>query len=417
MRGLFGSLAGGRETKAASTRIGALEEIWAGLWGSPSKAGVSVTSQTALQVTTVLACCLRIAEGTSTVPVRLYQRRPGERNAREATDLSLNHLIKTAPNEHQNSLEFRELVTLHARLTGNAYAWLNSVRGQIAELIPFEADALVRLDRGNPSEWRYTFRLDDGSLVDLPQREVWHLRAPAWRTWEGMAATKVCCEAIGLAIATEETHARLHVNGAKPGGLISFDSFLSQEAREKILGAAKEGFTGSNAFKTMVLDQGAKWTPFMMKGVDAEHLSTRRFQVEEICRGLGVLPIMVGHMDQTASYASSEQMFLHHVVHTIRPWHRRFEYSMDHQLLSAEQRAEGYYFGFTDTELLRGDHKTRAEYYRAAIDAGWMAPEEPRAFEDMPWMPGIDRPRMPLNTGIVGEDGRVVATDTGGGGA
>src|SRR3546814_15203234 len=103
-----------------------------------------------------------------------------------------------------------------------------------------------------------------------------------------------------------------------------------------------------------------------MKGVDNEHLATRRFQVEEICRGLGILPIMVGHYDKAATFASAEQMFLHPVVHGIRPLHRRLEYSMDHQLLTKEQREARFYPRFTDLELLRGAHKARTDYYNIA---------------------------------------------------
>ena len=48
------------------------------------------------------------------------------------------------------------------------------------------------------------------------------------------------------------------------------------------------------AFATAVLDVDSTWTLLAMKGVDAEHLDTRRFQIEEICRGLKVFPQIVG---------------------------------------------------------------------------------------------------------------------------
>ena len=38
------------------------------------------------------------------------------------------------------------------------------------------------------------------------------------------------------------------------------------------------------AFATAVLDVDSSWTLLAMKGVDAEHLDTRRFQIEEICQ-------------------------------------------------------------------------------------------------------------------------------------
>lgn len=412
MRGFLGNIATALDRKS----VGLTPELIAAMTGggAASKAGVSVSVKTALQVTTVAACAARIAEGNATVPVKLKQKRAGDKDARLVDDVLLASLIEDAPNDHQNSLEFRETFTYWAILEGAAYAWINRVRGDIVELIPMEPSSLVKLDRSGP-EWVYVFRQPDGSTMDLPAREVWHFRGPSWNTAEGMRAVQSCREAIGLAIAAEESQGLLHANGGQPGGLLSYKQKLSPSAKERLKALAADRIEGiRNAFRTLVLDGDATWTPFQMKGVDSQHLETRRFQVEEICRGLGVLPIMVGHADKAATYASAEQMFLHHVVHTVRPWHRRFEYSMDHQLLTPEQRRDGMYFHFVDTELLRGDHKARAEYYRAAIEAGWMLPEEPRAFEDMPYVPGLDRPRIPLNTGIVGADGQVQAANDGG---
>lgn len=62
-----------------------------------------------------------------------------------------------------------------------------------------------------------------------------------------------------------------------------------------------------------------------MSGVDAQHLETRRFQIEEICRFFGVMPIMIGYSDKASTYASAEQMFLAHVVHTLAPWYTRLQ--------------------------------------------------------------------------------------------
>ena len=50
-------------------------------------------------------------------------------------------------------------------------------------------------------------------------------------------------------------------------------------------------------------------------GVDNQHIETRRFQIEEICRDLGVFPQMVCHTDKTATFASSESFFQAHVIH------------------------------------------------------------------------------------------------------
>jgi HK97 family phage portal protein len=117
-------------------------------------------------------------------------------------------------------------------------------------------------------------------------------------------------EAIGLAIATEETHASLHANGAQPGGVLAVKGKLDKEARER-LKAAWQAFQGgvANRFKTAVLDVDAEWKPLSMTGVDSQHLETRRFQIEEICRAMRVFPQLVMHSDKTSTFASAEQFF------------------------------------------------------------------------------------------------------------
>jgi hypothetical protein len=56
--------------------------------------------------------------------------------------------------------------------------------------------------------------------------------------------------------------------------------------------------------------------------------------------------------------------------------------------------------------LLRGDIKARYEAYRIAIDGGWRNPDEVRALEDLPPIPGGagQKFRQPLNFGPLGAD-------------
>jgi phage portal protein BeeE len=115
------------------------------------------------------------------------------------------------------------------------------------------------------------------------------------------------------------------------------------------------------------------------------------------------MPIMVGYSDKAATYASAEQMFLSHVVHTLSPWYARVENSADVHLLTKKERASGLYFKFMAAGLLRGAAKDRAEYYAKALGAGgspaWMAPDEVRALEELnPF--GGDAAKLPVATNV-----------------
>ncbi len=90
---------------------------------------------------------------------------------------------------------------------------------------------------------------------------------------------------------------------------------------------------------------------------------------------------------KATTYASAEQFFLAHVVHTLAVWYARFEQSADVSLLSAGERKQGYYFKFLAGGLLRGALKDRGEYFARALGAGggpaWMTQDEVRDLEEM----------------------------------
>jgi phage portal protein BeeE len=121
-----------------------------------------------------------------------------------------------------------------------------------------------------------------------------------------------------------------------------------------------------------------------MTGVDAQHLETRKHQIEEICRSLRVFPQMVGHAgDQAPTFASAEQFFMAHVIHSLGPWYERIEQSADVYLFTQADQDAGYFVAFKMRGLMRGAMKDQGEYYSKALGAGgspaWMTQDEVRA--------------------------------------
>jgi HK97 family phage portal protein len=175
-------------------------------------------------------------------------------------------------------------------------------------------------------------------------------------------------------MAMEESTAKLHSNGVKSGGLLSVEGNLTGEQYKQLRKWIDEEHAGSNnAYNTMILDRGAKFTQLAMSAVDAQQIETRRFQIEEVCRFFRVMPIMVCSSDKATTYASAEQMFLAHVVHTLAPWYERIEQAIDCQLLTDEERAAGYYVKHVTQGLLRGALKDTAEYLYRLVNIGIMS--------------------------------------------
>lgn len=395
MRGIFGSVAAGLEQKAVDVS----PLTWRRLFGEEAavKSGVSVTTDTALRVTTVLAATRVLAEGVAQVPLKLYREIDDSGSSEPARDHPVYRLIYRRPNEWMTSFEFRETMMFHAVLCTGAHAYINRVRGEPKELIPLVPG---RVRATQAADYTLTYELTDASgkmIGSVPRSDIFCVRGPSWDNYQALNLVHLAREAIGLAIATEETHARLHGNGVQPGGILSTEKTLGDAALLNLKEQFAEYKAGlHNKFKTLILDSGLKWESTSMKGVDAQHLETRKHQIEEICRALRVFPQMVGFSDKTATFASAEAFFLAHVTHSLQPWIERWEQAIARDLLDDDLKL---FAKFSLQGLLRGDAKSRAEFYANGIQNGWMTRNEARRFEDLNPLEGLDAPLVPLNMG------------------
>jgi HK97 family phage portal protein len=378
MRGIFGALADGLADRKAQ----ALDWIPEFLLAPAAKSGISVNYDTALQTMALLGCARVIAEGVAQSPCKLLRPRADGKGAEAATDHSLYQLLYLEPRSGQTAYEFWETILLHRVIARNAYVFKNYVGGRIFELIILEP-GLVQARELPDRSVVYDVTGRDGRAQTLTRREVWHLRGLSWNGSIGLPVIKLAKEAIGLSLALEEAHARLHGNGVQPAGFVSVPGIMDEANQQKLTGWIKRQAAAANRFNPLVLDQGAAWVSQQMTGVDSQHLETRRFQIEEICRATGVIPLMVFQSDKTATYASVEQLLIAHVMHTLGPNVRAVEQSVQVHLLSDQEKAAGLYLKFYLQALMRGDYKGRQEGLQIQRRNGVINADEWRLLEDM----------------------------------
>lgn len=370
--------------------------------GRMSATGKTVNVGTALEVSTVYACCRAIGEGIAQVPLKLMQKAPDGKSRLPAEDHPLFSLLAFKPNRWQTSFEYREMIAWHAVLTGNAYSFINRFGGKIIELYPFEPGTVrVLFDRGT---LQYEVSAPDGSKQVFPSESIWHVRGPSWNGWHGLESVKLAREAIGLAMATEEAVGALHKNGVRPTGVYSVEGSLKDDQYKALSKWIDDRLAGAeNAGKPMIMDRAAKWISTTMTGIDAQTLESRRFQIEEICRFFRINPIMVGAESKNTTYASAEQMFLSHLVHTLAPWYQRLEQSLDSSLLTQRERDAGMYFNFIEEGLLRGSAESTKDVLLGYLNGGAMTANEVRAALDLNPIADQDSEKLRIPANIAGK--------------
>lgn len=364
-------------------------------------AGVHVSALTALQVSTVLACVKVIADGCATPKLHVY-REKDDGSREKATNIPEYRLLARRPNEWQTSFEWRRQMTMHAALEGRALSI--KVRGdnrRVRELIPVPPGSWT-VERVSRYEVVYRCWDEYGLIGTFSPDDVFLLNGLQWDWVRNLDAVKLARSAIGLAMATEKSQAAMHQNGLRPSGVYSVDKTLDETQHTRLTAWIKK-FSGlAKNGDPLVLDNGAKWTPTSQTGVDAQHVETRRLQIEEICRGYGVFPIMVGHNDKSATFASSEAFFAAHVKHTLAPWHMAWTQRMDEMLLDGS----GPLFGEFDIRyLMAGSMKDRSQWARTMAEMGIYTRNEIRDEEGKDPLPGLDDPLTPLNMAKGGTQG------------
>jgi HK97 family phage portal protein len=371
---------------------------------SQSWTGEPVTISTALQVPAFYRAVMVIADGIAQLPIVLM--RPVDGGMEPATDHPLYDLFARKTNAWQDASEWTRTTMMHKASTGCAVSWRNVVNGQIRELIPIKPDnvqIVVRQDL----ELEYTISLENSRTLTLSRGEVFHLRSPSWDSARGLDPVLLGRQALGLAQASERSQAALHKNGVRTTGLFTLDGNPSEEQRDRVRQAIASMYgSAANTGKPVLASGALKFTPTQMTGVDAQHLETRKHQIEEIARLMGVFSIMLGHAgNNSPTFASAEAFFAAHVRYTLQPEIKALTAALNAQLLTDDEWRAGLRFTIDTSELLRGSLKDRAEYYDRAIRGGWMTRNEAR--EDDGWNPldGLDKPLFPLNMGEVAGQG------------
>jgi HK97 family phage portal protein len=125
--------------------------------------------------------------------------------------------------------------------------------------------------------------------------------------------------------------------------------------------------------------------PLTLKPQDAMFIETAKLSLHDVCRIYRVPPHMVGDLERSTNN-NIEHQSLEFVRDTLRPWLKNWEHELNRKLLFEGEKHK-MFFHFNVDALLRGDTKSRGEYFTRALGSvsnpGWMTQNEVRALENM----------------------------------
>lgn len=354
----------------------------ASLFGiSHGRSGGPTTVEGALEVNAVFSAARVIAEGIAQMPIRLIEETEAGRQTRTrvAKEHWAHRLLSRKPNPWQTPHEFIEGMGFSAALGRAALAIKVKVGNEVRELLPVPPSAWD-IEQSSDYGVRYRITFYDGSVQYFSQEDVFTFRGVSLDGITAIPAIQKARRAIGLTQSLEEQQANLAENGGRPSGILSFKSEITPETKSKLRETWQRLFGPGGPGGIAVLDQDATYSPISLSLADSQFIENRRFQIEEIARAFRVQPIMLMQADKAATFASAEQNFKMHVVHTLMPWVNRIEQALNRDILNNDSR---FRFDIDNIEMLRGDQAAQSDYFTKALGAGgqpaWLSVNEVRA--------------------------------------
>ena len=353
--------------------------------GYTDESAAPVTFDSAMQLSAVWACVKLLSETVASLPLDIYRKTDEGRKIDDRHPLSI--LLAGKVNKWQNKIEFFETVMLNLITQGNAYCVIERHAGRIVGLVPIMSNQVEPMLLADGS-LVYNYTNDNGVTV-LAAQNIWHIKLMGSGT-VGMSPLAYQRNTLGIAQAAESATGKIYRNGAKPSGVLSIDRVLTSSQRDQV----RTNFSTLSETKDdrlIVLEGGMKFDAISLSPLDIELLSSRKFQISEICRWYGVPSVMVNDNNGSTTWGSGiEQIMQGFYKLTLRPILEKFEASILVSLMDPSERAR-YEVEFDFDALLRADAKSRFESYRVAIASSVMTPNEARKQEHLPAKDGGDQ--------------------------
>jgi hypothetical protein len=149
--------------------------------------------------------------------------------------------------------------------------------------------------------------------------------------------------------------------------------------------------------KAMVAEEGMKVKTVGVNPNESQLLEGRQFSISDVARWFNLPPHVLKDLSHS-NYSNMQQQSLELITYSFRPWFVKLEQSYEMFLLQPHERGK-YSVRHNANALLRGDEKSRGEYYKMRFATGSITPNRIMELEDEnpieePW---ADKTYLQLN--------------------
>lgn len=343
--------------------------------------GYPINPSTALKVAVVIRCADVVAKTIASLGCHLYKK-SGEGKER-AESHPLYKILRMLPNPETTAYEFWHMYVFNLMLTKGAYAKIKRDQNGFIAAHYNIPTCRVRPFRNTVTGERYIeVYHTNGQTEKLYEGEF--MFTPGLRFEDGDNPEdfiKIASDVLGLTMALNGYAKDYFESGSNLGGFVEYPAAINKTSFDKFREEWQKTYSGVvNQHKWALLEGGFKLTKFDGKPEEAQALESRKFQIAEVCRIMGVTPHKVFDLDR-ATFNNIEHLNIEYVQETIDPMTERLEQTIYKDLLSPLEQKR-YYAKFNTNKLLKGDTTTRTAYYSTMLQNGVFSTNDVLDLED-----------------------------------
>jgi len=365
-------------------------EFFSAYYGGSTWAGKAVTEENSLNSSAWWRCVRLYADVVGALPFKFYERVTDD-DRQQAPKHYVSGLIGNEPNDYQTGPEFWSGLAAGLAMCGNGLAEKKMIGPRVIELhpLPLGTAADRSRNRDRRLEYRYT---DRGKDEWLPPEKVFHVRGfTLGKADMGLSPLGAARQSLSIALATEEAVGRTFAQGMRASGFFTGPK-LNADQRKDFKTTFIDPIVGNDAQAHYgILENGFDFKPININPRDAEMLVSRRFNVEDICRFMGVPPILAGHASegQTAWGTGIEAIINQWLTSGLNSFLTNIEKAVNKRIIAPLDKPQ-YYAEFERGALLRTDSAAQAEVVNKLVQTAQLTPNEGRRLRNMPKQEGGD---------------------------
>ena len=364
-------------------------------WLGIKKDEVNVRGKNALKVATVFSSTKILAESVSKLPIKIYQE--DENGIQKSARHYLYSLLKLRPNPYMSIMNFLGALETQRNLRGNSYANIEfDQKGRAIGLWPIDSEKVtiyidnIGLLNSKTRIW-YVVNVD-GKQIKLNPYEILHFKNGI--TLDGIVGVPTLDILKGMlenAAQSEKFINNFYRQGLQVKGIVQYVGDLDQKAKEKFRDEFESMSSGlKNSHRIALMPIGYQFVPMSLNMHDAQFLENTELTIRQIATAFGIKMHQLNDLSKS-THTNIEQQQRQFYTDTLQAILTMYEQEMAYKLFLDSELEQGYFLRFNVDAILRADIKTRYEAHGIAIEKGFMTPNEARALEEKPPMPGADQ--------------------------